>query len=66
MESSVDDLPGVDPGFLILDWLDPKVRWLVLDHESVLGMCMRDHGRRLGFRDGSGSWYWNWHWERGI
>ena len=58
MESSIDDLPGIDPGVLVLDWLDPKVRWLVLDCESVLGLCVRGHGRRLGFRDGSGSWYW--------
>jgi hypothetical protein len=66
MVLSVDDLPGVDPGFLVLDWLDPKVQWLVLDCESVLGLCMRGRGRRLGFRDWSKSWYWNRFWESGV
>jgi hypothetical protein len=30
-EAGLDNLLCIEPGFFVLDWLDPKDRWLVLD-----------------------------------
>jgi hypothetical protein len=70
--ASVNDLPCIDPGVLVLDWLDPKVRWLVpdceqnilflnnllwlvLDCESVLGLCVRAAAEGWALRMGAGA-----------
>ncbi len=31
MKAGTNGLLGIDPGFLVHDWLDLQVQWLVLD-----------------------------------